>query len=402
MDEKKRKYAKFLLTGCLNLKDDDKLFIIASDMISDFVDIIKNEAKSIGVNKIETLISHPYLEKELYLNKSYEEIINSPLVDKTIYNKMAKEGYAFLNLSSPLPEFFKDVNSELLAQVSCYQMHSIEEYREYQNKGLIKWNIAAVPNEMWVKSLNNVGNLNELWELILEICLINSDDPILAWQQKMGILVKRAEYLNNLHIDKLVYKNSLGTNLEIGLPKSYVFASAEMTNLVNMPTEEVFTSPDRLRINGIVYSSKPLYHEGKIIEDFWLEFKDGKVIDFDAKKGKRTLKGILDTDEGSCYLGEVALVDDNSPISKTNILFKNTLFDENASCHLALGASFPECVLAGLNKSMEELKELGLNYSHEHVDFFIGTDDLEIKAILQNGKEIVIMDKGNFIEGEIL
>ena len=245
MEEKKKKYAYFLLDGCLKLKKGDKLFIIANDLIEDFVDIVINEAKKMGLDNIKTLINHPFLEKELYLNKSYEEIITSPLIDKRIYNKMAKEGYAFLNLSSPLPEFFKDVDSELLAKVSSYELSMIDEYRDYQNKGLIKWNISAVPNEIWANSLPKVRNVTELWRLILDICLINEDSPKLAWQEKMNTLMKKAEYLNDLHIDKLVYTNNLGTKLEIGLPENYVFASAQITNLVNLPSEEIFTSPDK-------------------------------------------------------------------------------------------------------------------------------------------------------------
>ena len=186
--------------------------------------------------------------------------------------------------------------------------------------------------------------------------------------------------------------------MEIGLTQNYLFQSADGENIVNMPTEEVFTSPDKLRVNGRVYSSKLLLYNGNIIEDFWLEFKDGRIVDFDAKKGKEILKGIIDTDEGSHYLGEVALVDYTSPISLTNILFKNTLFDENASCHLAIGQSFAECIQDGFILSKEELSEMGLNMSSLHVDFFIGTSDLEIKAVLQNKEEIVIMKDGNFVE----
>ena len=225
---------------------------------------------------------------------------------------------------------------------------------------------------------------------------------MLAWNKKLDKLKRRADYLNGLKIDYLVYRNSLGTDLSIGLPKGYLFCSAmadtNRGNIVNMPTEEVFTSPDRMRVNGRVYSSKVLLHNGNIIEDFWLEFKNGKIVDYDARKGKAILKGIIETDEGSHYLGEVALVDYTSPISLTNVLFKNTLFDENASCHLAIGEAFPECIEGGLNKSKEELLELGLNMSSEHVDFFIGTSDLEIKAVLQNDCETVIMKDGNFVE----
>ncbi len=394
----KRKYAKFLLEGCLNLTKNSKLFIIGIDLITDFIDLVIDEAHALGITEIKTLISSPEKQKELYLNNSLDIILESPLISKTMYNDLAKEGYAFLMLSSPLPGYFNEVSPEILNAVAQKQMESIKEYRHYQNKGLIKWNISAVPNPFWAESLDNI-TIDKLWDLIFDICLINTPNPRLAWDQKISKLSKRAKYLNELHITKLIYKNNLGTNLEIGLPPNYLFASAESQNLVNMPTEEVFTSPDRLKINGIVYSSKVLIHNDNVIEDFYLEFKDGRIINYDAKKGKDILKGIIETDEGSHYLGEVALVDFSSPISNTNVLFKNTLYDENASCHLAIGASFAECIQDGLEKTTEELLDLGLNYSSEHVDFFIGTSDLSVIAHLQNGQEVVIMENGNFVEG---
>lgn len=402
MNDLKRKYARFLVQGCLHLKEGDKLFIIGYNLIEDFIKLVKEEAQKLGVTDVKTLINDPFKQKELYLSKSYEEIISNPIMDRTMYNTMAREGYAFLSLSSTLPGFYEDVDAELLSKVSHYQLKSISEYKEYQLKGLIKWNISAVPNKIWAKDLFGSKDEDKLWDLIFDICLIREDDPVLAWNKKLSKLKKRAEYLNGLKIDHLVYHNSLGTDVSIGLPKGYLFCSADegtgKGNIVNMPTEEVFTSPDRLRVNGRVYSSKVLLHNSNIIEDFWLEFRDGKIVDYDAKKGKEILKGIIETDEGSHFLGEVALVDYTSPISLTNILFKNTLFDENASCHLAIGEAFPECIEGGLDKSREELLELGLNMSHEHVDFFIGTEDLEIKAVLQNGCETVIMKDGNFVE----
>ena len=396
MDNKKRKYAKFLIEGCLRLKQGDKLFIIGYDLINDFIDIISEEAKKLGITDIEYLINNPEKQRELYLNNSYEEIIANPIMDRTKFNKMAREGYAFLSLSSTLPDYYKDVDSKLLSRVSSYQMKSIEEYKNYQHKGLIKWNISCVPNKIWSDNLGM--SLEDLWNLIFDICLINENNPIIAWDNKMEKLAMRAKYLNDLDIDYLVYKNSLGTNVKIGLPKGYLFQSADGQNIVNMPTEEVFTSPDRLRVNGRVYSSKMLIHNNKVINNFWLEFKDGKVIDYDAETGKEVLRGIMDTDEGSSYLGEVALVDFDSPISKSGVIFKNTLYDENASCHLALGASFAECIKGGLEKNNDELLEMGLNYSHTHVDFFIGTSDLKITAYLQNGDKKVIMENGNFKE----
>ena len=402
MEDLKRKYAKFLIEGCLRLKEGDKLFIIGYNLIEDFIKLVIEEANKLGIVEIKTLINDPFKQKELYLTKTYEEIIRNPIMDRTMYNDMAKNGYAFLSLSSTLPGFYEDVDAELLSRVSRYQMKSISEYKEYQLKGLIKWNISAVPNSIWAKDLFGSEDEDLLWNLIFDICLIREDNPVFSWKEKLMRLKKRADYLNQLKIDKLIYYNSLGTDLEIGLPNGYLFQSADEGtgngNIVNMPTEEVFTSPDRLRVKGRVYSSKPLLHNGNLIEDFWLEFREGKIIDYDAKKGKEILKGIIVTDEGSHYLGEVALVDYHSPISLTNVLFKNTLYDENASCHLAIGESFPECIQDGLTKEKEELVLRGLNMSHEHVDFFIGTSDLEIKAVLQNGKEVVIMKDGDFVE----
>lgn len=402
MEDLKRKYAKFLIEGCLRLKEGDKLFIIGYNLIEDFIKLVIEEANKLGIVEIKTLINDPFKQKELYLTKTYEEIIRNPIMDRTMYNDMAKNGYAFLSLSSTLPGFYEDVDAELLSRVSRYQMKSISEYKEYQLKGLIKWNISAVPNSIWAKDLFGSEDEDLLWNLIIDICLIREDNPVFSWKEKLMCLKKRADYLNQLKIDKLIYYNSLGTDLEIGLPNGYLFQSADEGtgngNIVNMPTEEVFTSPDRLRVKGRVYSSKPLLHNGNLIEDFWLEFREGKIIDYDAKKGKEILKGIIVTDEGSHYLGEVALVDYHSPISLTNVLFKNTLYDENASCHLAIGESFPECIQDGLTKEKEELVLRGLNMSHEHVDFFIGTSDLEVKAVLQNGKEVVIMKDGDFVE----
>ena len=395
--DNKRKYAHFLLDGCLNLNKESKLFIIGVDIIDDFINLVIDEAHKMGIEEIKTLISSPKKQKELYLTNNEEEILNSPLIDKSLYNEMAREGYAFLMLSSPIPGYFDEVDSDILNAVSKKQMEDIKEYRVYQNKNLIKWNISAVPNQDWALTLDNIS-LDKLWDLVYDICLIKEDNPKEAWKLKIEKLRKRAEHLNNLNIDKLIYHNSLGTNLEIGLPDDYLFASAEAQNLVNMPTEEVFTSPNYLKVNGIVYASKILIHNDNEIEDFYLKFKDGKIIDYGAKRGEEILKGIIETDEGSHYLGEVALVDYSSPISMTNVIFKNTLYDENASCHLAIGASFAECIKGGLELSQEELLKRGLNYSHEHVDFFIGTSDLEVKAVLKNGEEVVIMEKGNFKE----
>ena len=398
LQDLKRKYAHFLLLGCLALKEGDKLFITANKEVEEFVDLVIAEAHRLKIDDIETLIIDSAYQKECYLTKSYEEIITDPRLDRTKYNQMAREGYAFLSLSSPLPGYLKEVNPELLSKVQKYISESTKEFREYQDKELLKWNISAVSNPYWANVLG-LQNEEELWKLIFSICLIDEEnDPIQLWKEKLTKLKKRADYLNRLKIEKLIYQNSLGTYLEISLPENYLFQSAEGKNIVNMPTEEVFTSPHYLKTEGIVYASKPLEYQGNLVEDFFLEFKGGKVVNYGAKKGEEILKGILETDEGSSYLGEVALVDISSPIAKTGQIFLNTLIDENSCCHLALGQSFAECVVDGLEKDTEDLKKLGLNTSKKHVDFFIGTDDLQIEAVLKSGEKKILMENGNFKE----
>ena len=267
---------------------------------------------------------------------------------------------------------------------SCYKLYekALEKYEKLYGYGMLYYNL-DMSNQEGIKLYKEVESLGTKFGTKTSFI-----EPEITYS-KDGVVEKYLEEDKRL----LRYKREI---LDILKEKEHILSKQEENLLANY--SEVFSSPDRMRVNGRVYSSKPLLHNSNMIEDFWLEFKDGKIVDYDAKKGKEILKGIIETDEGSHYLGEVALVDYTSPISLTNILFKNTLYDENASCHLAIGEGFPECIEGGFDKSKEELLALGLNMSHEHVDFFIGTSDLEIKAVLQNGRETVIMKDGNFVE----
>ena len=397
MDNLKRKYARFLLKYCLQLQSNDKVFIIGSKEITDFIDILIDEASNMHLI-VKTYINDYQRQRELLMSKDYEYLIKDENFDRTIYNELAKSGYAFLSLSSPMPDYFSGVDDALLSRVNAYQQSSISLYRRMQLDGSLKWNISAVPNPYWAKSLNIT--VDELWNMLFSICGITStSDPASIWNDKLKKLNQRKDYLNSLDISHLHYTNSLGTDLYIYLPEDYLFCVADEGNLVNLPTEEVFSSPLVSLTKGIVYASKPLIYNGITISDFYLEFSEGQVINYGAKEGLATLKGILDTDEGSKYLGEVALVDNASTIAKMNFLFKNTLLDENSSCHLALGDGFMECRKNGYSMSEEELHK-SVNHSINHVDFFIGTNDLNITATLRNKKEIVIMENGLF-KGEM-
>ena len=206
-----------------------------------------------------------------------------------------------------------------------------------------------------------------------------------------------------MKLKKLVYKNKLGTNLTIGLPDNHIWLTAESTlpnkekYFSNIPSEEVYTAPHKDKIDGIVYASKPLIYNGKEISNFYIEFKNGKIINYDAKKGRKALEEIINTDQGSKRLGEVALVNYNSVISKTGLIFYETLFDENASCHLALGTSYPSSIKDGNKLTKKELKDRGLNYSSTHVDFMVGTKDLEILGYTKTGEVLEIFKNGNYV-----
>ena len=228
------------------------------------------------------------------------------------------------------------------------------------------------------------------------------ENPVLEWKKHIKNLQKRVKFLNDSNFKKLIYKSSNGTNLEVELPKNHIWAgggSYDSTGtyfVANMPTEEVFTMPKRNGVNGIVYSTMPLNYSGNLIENFKLEFKDGKIVQFDAEKNKDILEELLNMDEGSRYLGEVALVPDDSPISNLNTVFYNTLFDENASCHFAFGKAYPTNIKNGDKMSKEELTINGVNDSIIHEDFMVGSEDLNIIGIKDNGEELLIFKDGNW------
>ncbi|MGL5979257.1 MAG: aminopeptidase, partial [Erysipelotrichaceae bacterium] len=229
------------------------------------------------------------------------------------------------------------------------------------------------------------------------------NDPIAAWESHNANLAKYEDVMNELNFKALRFKNDLGTDLTVELVPNHIWAGGNETTAAgvvfnpNIPTEEVFTMPYKLGVNGRVYSSKPLDYQGKLINEFYLDFKDGKVVGFDAKAEKGALEALVNFDEGSCYIGEVALVPFHSPISNMNILFNNTLFDENASCHLALGRAYPMNVMGGTTMSEEELVKAGANQSKTHVDFMFGTHDLEVVGIKQDGSEVAVFAKGDFV-----
>ena len=403
MEEKYYKYAKLLLERGLCIEKNEPLVINAPIESIDFIRVLTEVACTLGVNDIyydwyDDELKHTQLK--YYDN---EAIKNSRFWNKEIHDEYAKKGSAFLFLTTSNPSIMNDIETSKLKIASEESLYTRKVYREMQSNNEVDWCIASVATEVWGKLLfpNSKNPKEDLWNTIFDICLINEENPLSAWDNKMKKNKEMCRKLNDLNIKSLHYENSLGTDLIISLAKNAVWCggSSKIKNhepIVNMPTEEVFTTPNKFMTSGIVYTSLPLIHSGVMIKDICLEFKNGKVVKYSASSGEEELKNIIETDSESCMLGECALVDKYSKIAESNILFYETLFDENASCHIALGRGFKECLYGSEKIKEEELETIGYNKSKNHVDIMIGTKDLCITATTYDNKEITIFKDGSF------
>ena len=392
------KYIDLLINRCMKMPN-KSLFLCYNKEISPFINKLKEKVKELGVTDIYEEIEDTYYLHDLLSSLTVEEIKTHPYFNKSIWDEYAKKDSNFLMVETEMPGIMDDIDSEKLAMKSFVSQTTKPLYRKLQNQCKLSWCICAYPGKLWAESVypNDDKAYEKLYNDIMKMCMVDTDNPSDKWNNFLERNKKIANYLNDLNIEKLQYTNSLGTDLTLYLPNNYIYESALDSNvLVNMPSYEIFTSPIYSKTEGIVYSAKPLMYQGSLVKDFYIKFNEGKVIGYDAKVGKDILKEIIETDNNSSYLGECALVEVNSPISMMNTIYGTTLIDENASCHLALGEGFAECIKEGLKMSDEELLGHGINRSKTHVDFMIGTTDLNIVATLKNNEEITIFENGNF------
>ena len=310
-----------------------------------------------------------------------------------------------INILCSDPNGLKDADGTKISAARRADMKGLTPYYDKAMAHKVKWSIIAYPHPEWAKlmfpELKPKDALKKLGKYIGKTTRVSGDDPVAEWEKHNAELKTRSKKLKELNIKELHYTNKLGTDLIVGLPEGYVFGGGSdvcggVSFNANMPTEEVFSAPDCRNINGVVKASMPLCYSGKIIEGLSLTLKNGKIVDYSADTNLDILKGIIETDEGSHSLGEVALVPYSSPISKLGTLFYETLFDENASCHFAIGEAYPTCIEGGKDMSKEELASRGLNYSDVHVDFMVGTKDLNITATTRDGKTVPVFEGGNF------
>lgn len=401
------KYVELILKVGLKIKNGDKLVVRCPIEARDFAVECTRKAYELGAGEVVVDYRDQLISRLKYENESIDVLTDIPKhkVDKENYYMEKKAKY--LSVTGSDPDAFKGVDAEKLFKSNLANSKALRDFSAKMMANYVSWIVVGASIPSWAAKvfpdLEEGEAVRRLWFEIFNSVRLFEEDPIKALENHVDNLNRYSKFLNDAKFEKLIYKSQKGTDLEVGLPKGYIFAGAGDVNsdgeefIANMPSEEVFSAPRLDGVNGKVYSTLPLNYNGNLIEDFYLVFKDGEVVDYDAKAGKEYLKNILDTDEGANRLGEVALVSYNTPISMRKVLFYNTLYDENASCHFALGKSYPTCLEGGEKLSIEELKERGMNDSLTHVDFMVGDETTEIIGVKENGEEVQIFKEGNFV-----
>lgn len=400
-----RKYANLIVNTGLGINPKDVLVIRAPVENYEFVRVLAEEAYKAGAKDVKTNFRDIKLNALRFENVAEEVLTDIPQYFIDEQNHFVDNNYKLIALIGEDPNGLKGLDPQKLMAAGKAQSQALKHFAAEQMRNKVSWCVVGAPTKAWARmifeGMDDELAVEKLWELILDVSRVD-EDPVKNWEAHIKLMGENADFLNENKFTKLKIKSSNGTDLEVGLPESYVFQACGEDNLrgerfvANIPTEEVFSMPHRDRVNGLVYASKPLNYNGNVIEDFWFKFKDGKVVDFDAKKGREILENMLNMDEGARHLGEVALVPYDSPISNTNRLFFETLYDENASCHLALGKAYPTCIENGDQMSEDELKKRGVNDSIIHVDFMFGYKDTEIVGVRQDGREVLIFENGNW------
>lgn len=403
MEELYYKYAELLLKKGLCIKKKQALVLNAPVEAIDFIRVLTEVACKMGIKEIYYDWYDDNLKHTMLKYYDAKDIKKSSFWNKKIHDDYAKKDAAFLFLTSSNPSIMNDIDDIKLRVAAKHSLKTRKTYRTMQSNNEVSWCIASVATTTWGKILfpDSETPRDDLWNLIFDICHIKEDKPLDVWTNIIKNNKRLCQKLTKLNIKSLHYTNSLGTDLTVELARRAIWCGGSSkikcrSPIVNIPSYEVFTTPNKFKTNGVVYASMPLVHSGVIIEDICLEFKDGRVVNYDASNGKKVLKNIIETDKEANMLGEVALVDKVSKIALSNKLFYETLFDENAACHIAVGGGFKECYLNGEKLSKNYLEKIGYNKSKNHVDIMIGTKDLMVTAKTYSDKEIIIFKDGSF------
>lgn len=399
-----KKYASLIASVGARVKKGQEVLIYAELDQPEFVKILVEECYKLGAKRVDVEWNYQPLTKIHVRHRSVKTL--SEMLDWEVekLKRRVEVLPVMIYLLSEDPDGLNGMNQQKYSKGSQARYKIIKPYRDMmENK--YQWCIAAVPGVAWAKKVFPDCRKNEavekLWDAILTTSRCN-DDPIKAWEDHNAFLQNRCDYLNSLNIESLHYQASNGTDFTVGLIEGSQFLGGGEYTLSgnyynpNIPSEEVFISPKRGEAEGTVYSVMPLSYRGELIDNFSIRFQNGKAVEVHAEKNEELLKELIGMDEGAAYLGECALVPFDSPIRNSGILFYNTLFDENAACHLALGEGFSQTIVGNENMTLEECRQKGINQSIIHEDFMIGAKDLNITAKTRDGKTVQIFKNGNW------
>ncbi len=399
-----REYAKLIVTCGVNVQKGQEVLIYADLDQPEFVQMVVEEAYKRKAKSVTVEWRFQPLEK---IHVRYQSVKTMGTVlewQKAKQEYMCEVIPCRIHIMSEDPDGLKGMNMDKVTKARQMSYPILKPYRDRRDNKE-QWCIAAVPGKAWAKKvfpgLRTSAAMEKLWEAILSASRVN-EDPIQAWAEHNADMQKRCDYLNNLNLRSLHYTAANGTDLTVGLIEESCWRGGGDTSLQgiyfnpNIPTEECFISPMKGQAEGIVYSTKPLCYRGQIIDNFFFRFEGGKVVEYGAEKGEELLKSMISLDEGAAYLGECALVPQRSPICESGILFYNTLFDENAACHLAIGMGFADTIKNFHEKTLEECRAMGINDSMVHEDFMIGCDTMNIDGVCADGSVVAIFRNGNW------
>ena len=406
MEEKLlRDYARLIACQGGHVVKGDIVWINAGLDQPDFVTYVVEECYKAGAKDVTVYWNHDPVTKLAYKYETVSSLADVKPMQSAKFKYWVKKLPTVIHIVSDDPDAMKGVNQNKVTKAMMKRYPKIKKYRDAID-GKYKWCIAAVPGKAWAKKvfpkLSEEEAIEALWVAILKTSRVDGNDPVKNWDEHNAFLIGQRDKLGKLGLKKLIYKASNGTDFQVELIDKMTWgggveiAPNKGQFNPNIPSEEVFTTPMRGKAEGTLVASKPLSYQGQLIEDFSISFKDGKVSEVKARKNQQLLEKMVKMDEGASMLGEVALVPFESPINQTGLLFYETLFDENACCHVALGAGFPDLYPGALDMSMEERTALGINDSMIHVDFMIGTRDLSIIGIDKDDKQIQIFKDGTW------
>ena len=407
MEAKFQEYAQLLVEVGVNIQKGQILVITSPVDCAWFVRLCAKAAYAAGCREVVVQWDDDELKREKFLHADGGVFDSFPAWQAEFSNGYARQGAAFLHISARDPENLVGVDPDRITRAQRSSGRALKEYRELTMNNTVPWCIGSIPIPAWAKKVFHgcpqEEAVSRLWEAIFQTVRVDgSGSAVARWREHLATLEAHKDRLNSRELESLHYTNSLGTDLTVRLPEGHIWAAGSSDTksgvpfIANMPTEEVFTAPLRDGVDGVVCASMPLVHNGVVIDKLRFAVREGKIVEAGAASGEDALKAAIALDEGASYFGEVALVPYDSPISRQKLLYYNTLFDENASCHLAFGEAYPECLRGGSEMSKEERKARGLNDSITHVDFMVGTADLSITGQTRDGREVAIFTNGNF------